>query len=233
MSAGELQLLMSTVRLTASYCAELAAEHGLETVNERDHLQKQFNRALVERAAVWPDAPVVKADRRCDLSEHFDHCGDVDASIRWPGESPVFIELKAGAGKDSLGPCIWDVLKLATALRTGACSSAYLVAAAPQTRWASPKSDGNELFAPSQVYAADLRDRYPSWWRFWERDTGARPTRVPAALRTDLLEAVPFRTAADGAAGDWTLKIASVHAVPADAEWLAWETPGHPEAAQD
>lgn len=138
---------------------------------------------------------------------------------------PVFIELKAGAGKDSLGPCIWDVLKLATALKTGSCSSAYLVAAAPQARWASSASDGVELFAASQVSAADVRDRYPSWWSFWERDTGGRPTRVPVALRTELVDVVPFRTAAEGDAGDWALKVASVHSVQAGGEWLSWETP--------
>ncbi|CAN5215662.1 hypothetical protein BH09ACT13_BH09ACT13_06840 [soil metagenome] len=59
----------------------------------------------------------------------------MDVSLLFPNGKPVFIERKCETGRNALGRCSWDAVKLAFALQTGEASAAYLLAATTVTDW--------------------------------------------------------------------------------------------------
>jgi hypothetical protein len=95
----------------------------------------------------------------------------VDIAFLLGGDMPIAIELKCGSGRDALGPCAWDALKLALGLQSGAVSAGYMLAATTAADWES-RHRGCELFGTSAVETLELRERYLDWWRHWERVAG-------------------------------------------------------------
>lgn len=107
-------------------------------------LQVALGRKLQAAAAESGKSVVVSEQERLSL-DGWPGVGPVDLTIRL-GEDSVaaaFVELKWGGG--TLWNCVWDVAKLALAVRQGAARSGYLVAGAPTSEWEKPVR-GAELF---------------------------------------------------------------------------------------
>lgn len=132
-STGD-ERLAALARETARELAVRAREHGLSRINERDHLQPACAAAARTLAAAWRPPALVSTSFRA-RSELWPRLGATDVALNFPDELPVALELKCGAGRDALGPCAWDALKLAVTLRIESVSAGYLVAAVPTSDW--------------------------------------------------------------------------------------------------
>jgi hypothetical protein len=142
---------------------------------------------------------------------HWPRLGGVDIALVVPGTAPAFLELKCGTSSDALGPCAWDLLKLALATRQGDCAVGYLMAATRQKWWRAP-SRGVEFFSPSAWSASEIRDRYGDWFRQWEGRGDPPPMKVPVAGRTEPFTSVHFDI--DGTHGNCTHhEFSSINAV--------------------
>ena len=153
---------------------------GRRRLNERDHLQPVAGEVL--RAAVkrTPGSLRFSTQRGLDLPE-WPRLGAVDLAFEDDYQLPIAVELKAGLTQDALGPCAWDALKLAHAVRRGRVSRAYLLAATSAAMWERP-ARGAELLGSGRLDASELRERFLDWWRYWEADGFRPPAEVPAAL---------------------------------------------------
>ena len=171
------------------------------SLNERDVLQP----CVVEVLRDVVSAPFeVAAHARLDLGDLWPRLGAADVVLRRNGQT-VLLELKAY----ELGPCCWDVFKCAVAIREGVASAAYLLACAPAAVW-NGKAPGPELFEDAQWSAADMYDRYGSWWRKWRQDSGMPPA-VPATGATRRVAAAAF----DHDSASWELRLVRVMVDPA------------------
>ena len=192
-----------------------AAECDLERINERDHLQP-WSRELLAEVQPRGYRAEVRTAVKLSYPEHWPRLGDVDIALVEPDIAPAFLELKCGAGRDALGACAWDLLKLALAVRMGTCSAGYLVAATESAGWEAG-IDGAELFEAGAWQATELRERYGSWFRSYESRDDPPILRVPAAGSLE-----PVGEASFGIAGTpWSLRISRVLV---DGEsWQEWE----------
>jgi hypothetical protein len=198
----------------------------LRYANERDHLSKSVKRA-VERAAdeIAPRPalhPFAFGDRHGWVG-----LGHVDVVFRWPERPPTFLELKCGAGNHSLRACVWDVVKLATAVLGGNASTAYLLAGAPAVVWRA-KCPGSEFFESGEweTLERDIRGRFRSDWSFWESESTPHiPGRVPAAFATLKLEHAALKIAGV----PWELRVARVE--PTGRGWTDWPSSQHGAAS--
>lgn len=211
--------LMSRVAVATAHALEtFCLERGLSHANERDHLAKCCKAVAVDLTAQLPEPrpalfPFGFGDRHGWIG-----LGGVDVVFRWSTRAPTFLELKCGSGKAALRPCVWDAVKLATAVLGGNASSAYMLAGAPASVW-SAGCAGAEFFASAEwrTTSPEVRDRFRADWAFWESEkTPHIPGRVPAAFRTVALNSVPL--AIGGVA--WQLHLARVDADGAD--WIEW-----------
>lgn len=226
MPEGLHDLLTRTAERAASSLTARAQRDGLASFNERDHLQKAWDEALTTVAADWNLAPdAINGHRQLALPEDFDSKGGVDSTLAFEGELPIFLELKAGAGRSSLDACAWDALKLTAALRRGKCSYAFLIAATTTARWEDPFTAGTELFRAATHHATELRDRYVSGWRRWDAD-GYRPKlATPEFSTAPVLPAARFASAAE-TDSEWEIRIAQLWVTTTDVDdWLTWTTP--------
>jgi hypothetical protein len=142
--------------------------------------------------------------------------GGVDVVFRWPDTKPAFVELKCGAKSDTLGPCAWDALKLASGISNGNAGTGYLLAALPTALW-DASTLGRELFTTRGWSTLELRNSFSSWWPFWEKD-GHIPGRVAESLATIEIETFPL--AVGGTA--WQLRLSRVE--PRGSRRLQWES---------
>jgi hypothetical protein len=141
--------------------------------------------------------------------------GPVDITLSEPDQPPSLVELKCGSGPDALGPCAWDLLKLASAVVAGAGSAGYMLAATTRAMWDRP-ARGADIFDSGAWEAGNVRELYADWWRSWEKRGDPRPLRVPARGQTAALGEAAFE--AGGAT--WQLRLARVEA---DTDgWVGW-----------
>lgn len=177
--------LIRTIAQTAAEDLEvLCAANGLRYANERDHLSKCVKRSVERTAVALAPRPALHpfafGDRHGWIG-----LGHVDVVFRWPDSAPTFLELKCGSGSDALRACVWDVLKLATALLGGNARSAYLLAGAPTAVWRA-RHPGAEFFDTGEweTLGWDIRGRFRSDWIFWESESTPHiPGRVPASSK--------------------------------------------------
>jgi len=141
--------------------------------------------------------------------------GGVDLALFLAGEKPVAVELKCGSGRNALGPCAWDALKLALALQIGEVSAAYLVAGTSAGDWAQGFR-GAELFEAAAVDTLQLRERFSDWWRQWERLGDPTPLKVPRRFKTRAVCRALFDV--DGV--PWELRVAALRVDGGDQ--IAW-----------
>jgi hypothetical protein len=214
--------LIELARETAADLERRAVRDGLSRVNERDHLQSSCASAARVLAATWTPPAEVSTGFRF-RSELWPRLGGVDLVLLYPTEKPVAIELKCGSGRDALGPCAWDALKLCFALQIGEASAGYLLAATPASDWAL-RFRGAELFETATVEALVLRERFLDWWRHWERLGDPMPREVPGRFRTRTVGLVPFEV--DGRA--WELRVAAISVEGRDR--IAWLPTREPSA---
>jgi len=189
---------------TAAELERRCARDGLSYVNERDHLQPSCASAARAIAGSWrPPAEVSTGFRfRSDL---WPRLGGVDVALIFAGQKPVAVELKCGSGRNALGPCAWDALKLAFALQIGEASAAYLLAGTTTSDWAGGHR-GTELFETAAVDTLILRGRFIEWWRQWERLGDPTPIKVPRRFTTRTIGIVPFEVGPLA----WELRVAAV-----------------------
>jgi hypothetical protein len=189
-----------------------------DRVRERD-LERACVGALRELApkpgAVWQ-----QGDH--GLRERWPCLGPVDVCLADGPGPPAFVELKCGSRADALGPCAWDLVKLAVALGAGTASAGFLVAATTLAQW-ERRVRGSELLDGGTWHAPCIRAHFRDWWLYWQKDGGGgcadgyRPPReVPASFATSPVASEPF--AAGGV--PWELRIAAVTvADPAPYRW--------------
>ena len=197
----------------AACLASKAIDGSLVHVNERDHLQPCFSRAAKQLGPSWdqpgaPSSPRVRYDDWPKL-------GGVDLALTWSDGLIAFVELKCGAGRDTLDACGWDAVKLAFALARGKASAAYLVAGTTAENWVYPIR-GTELFSSCEFEATQLRTDYSDAFRMYERDGYRVATLVPERFRTMKLGAFPFAVQGN----PWELRVSRVEVV--GNKWAAW-----------
>jgi hypothetical protein len=175
---------------TAAELGRCATRDGLNGLNERDHLQPRCASVARRIARRWTPPPRVSTGFRFS-SPLWPRIGRVDIALLLPDTKPVAVELKCGSGRDALGPCAWDALKLAFALQTGEISAGYLLAATPTSDW-TRRSRGTELFESAVVDTLLLRERFIDWWRHWERLGDPTPSAVPRQFITRTVCRAPF-----------------------------------------
>ena len=123
-------LLRSLAAATARELETLCAELTLTSPNERDHLAKCCKTATA-RLADALDPPAALSPYAFGDPHGWVGLGTVDVVLRWTDREPIFLELKCGAGKHVLRPCVWDAVKLSTAILGRNAASGYLLAGAP------------------------------------------------------------------------------------------------------
>jgi hypothetical protein len=220
--------LMSRLAVaTASELETFCVERGLSSANERDHLAKCCKAVAVDLTAQLPEPrpalfPFGFGDRHGWIG-----LGGVDVVFRWTTRAPTFLELKCGSGTSALRPCVWDAVKLATAVLGGNASSAYMLAGAraPASVW-SARCAGAELFDSGEweTTGPDIRERFRSDWTFWERErTPHVPGRVPTAFRTIARGSMPL--AIGGV--PWQVRLARIEALgDRSTDWPRYLSPG-------
>ena len=202
--------------LASETARELAgrARAGPRRINERDDLQPCCASVARAIAARWAPPPTVSTSFRFQ-SPLWPRLGRVDIALVLDGEMPIAIELKCGGGRDALGPCAWDALKLAVGLQIGAVSAGYMLAATTAADWES-RHRGSELFGTSAVETLELRERYLDWWRQWERLGDPLPVEVPRRFTTRAICRAPFAVGGSR----WEVRVAAISV--SDDERVAW-----------
>jgi hypothetical protein len=196
--------------------ALLAKERDLERINERDHMQACAQSSLAERAPSLLEGCASSSQRKVRFPE-WPRLGNVDLTLDPPDPMPpVFFELKCGAGEDALGPCAWDLLKLAFLTRKGEATAGFLIAATTAEAWELP-ARGAEFFGDGNWEASELRELYGDWWRQFERDGYPAGTRVPAHISTQAVAAERFHVGATA----WELRASWVRHLGDDL--IEWE----------
>ena len=214
-------LMSRLAAATASKLESFCVERGLLYANERDHLTKCCKAVAVDLTAHLPAPrpalfPFGFGDRHGWIG-----LGGVDVVFRWSTRAPTFLELKCGSGTAALRPCVWDAVKLATAVLGGNASSAYMLAGAPASVW-SAKCAGAELFDSGrwETTGPDIRERFRRDWTFWESErTPHVPGRVPTAFRT--IARGSMQLAIGGV--PWQLRLARIEVL--GDHWTDW--PGY------
>jgi hypothetical protein len=192
------------------------ARAGLDRINERDHLQPCCASVAHAIAARWAPPPTVSTSFRFQ-SQLWPRLGGVDIAFLLDGDMPIAIELKCGSGRDALGPCAWDALKLALGLQSAAVSAGYMLAATTAADW-ERRHRGCELFGTSVVETLELRERYLDWWRHWERLGDPLPLELPRRFTTRPICCAPFDVAGTG----WEVRVAAISTT--DQQRVAWSS---------
>lgn len=208
------ELMTALADETARELSQRARARGLSCVNERDHLQPACAAASRTLAPGWRPPALMSTSLR-PRSEWWPRLGAIDVALTFPDELPVALELKCGGGRDALGPCAWDALKLAFLLQSDAVSAGYLLAAMPTSDWQAAIR-GAELFETGAIETLALRDRFLDWWRQWERLGDPQPIEVPRRFRTRTVAAAPVELVGPV----WELRIAEV--ILEGHEHIAW-----------
>jgi hypothetical protein len=207
--------------LLARGCGAIARriEQGApDRLAERD-LERACVAVLRERA-VAPVSVWQQGDH--GLRERWPCLGPVDLCVGDPSEPPAFVELTCGSGSDALGPCAWDLVKLAVALDAGTASAGFLIAATTAARW-ERLIRGSELLEGGEWHASCIRAHFRDWWRHWQKDGGAGcadgyrpPSEVPSSFATSLVHRQPL--VVGGTA--WEIRVAEVVVTdPAPHRW--------------
>lgn len=206
--------LLDVAASTASALQDAAVTQQWSYINERDHLQVHCADAARGLAAQPEAAFSVSTQLKLPIPD-WPRLGSVDLALTWLPKEHALLELKCGDGSDTLGPCVWDALKCAFALRAGLASAAYLLAGAPQAKWDAP-TKGAEFFSTGSWVTAELRDSYAGWWLHWEKCGDPQPARLPRSFNSVALGTFPLHIGSTL----WELRLARVEQV--SGELLDW-----------
>ena len=213
-SAAE-QVLLRAADLCSVKLEERARDEGLGWINERDHLQPEYS-AAVDRVANAVEHGRSPSGLRHELGDKWPKLGSFDITLAI-GSLHFAVELKCGSDAGTLSACAWDAAKLAFCLQHGVGNGAYLVAAAPDPLWTRDAS-GLEFFRSGAWDMADIRTRYASSFRKWEKD-GYIPLQVVRHFASvHVGRSIGFKVADQ----PWTIGVARIDAE--DSELMAWES---------
>ncbi len=227
-SAAE-EVWTATNEWVAPELSKLARALGQHWVNERDHMAPCLRKGLphVARHAASPSPAVSMEQHEPQLVAEWPRVGAVDAILRWPGAegrandaARVFGELKCGSDTKALSGCAWDAPKCVYAMRLRLAIGAHLIAGAPQRMWEGRRGRpalGVEMLLDGVWEMADVRIRYATHWRRWERD-GYKPLRVPAVIRTTAVNQIEFIVGGE----PWMLGVARVDDASDPDDWFDW-----------
>ena len=129
--------------------------------------------------------------------------------IRHPTEAGqrAFVELK-WCREDKMFEVLWDLLKLSLAGSLDGVEATYLIVGAPGRAWSDPGWTCSALLSNDEWSTRDLFSRYErAWSSLLAGNKTARPIRLPAAVGTDLLVALPIHLLD---IEDWELRAARV-----------------------
>lgn len=135
-NARDDDLLLRVAEMTAMGLERFCAACNLRYANERDHLARCCRPAAMRIASTVEPRPAL-SPYGFGEKHGWVGLGTVDVVFRWPDRPAIFVELKCGAGTRILSACVWDAVKLATAVLGGNAGAGYLLAGAPTTSWAS------------------------------------------------------------------------------------------------
>ena len=200
---------------TARELELFCAGKQLMYANERDHLAKCCKIATARVAGALKQPPALSPYAFGDL-HGWVGLGLVDVVFRWADRRPTFLELKCGAGKNVLRPCVWDAVKLSTAVLGRNAGSGYLLAGAPTSDWRA-RVPGADLFESAEwdTLGTHVRDRFLADWRFWQSEaTPHTPGRVAGGFRTAALGSFPLAIAMT----PWELRLVE----PIGDGWVDW-----------
>ena len=164
-----------------------------EALTETRHQQAVFRVALEEVQDGWVD----QSEIRLELPNWSPIPGGVDVIARDEEKNQrIAAELKLWKTEWML----WDALKMIDALNLGELEAAYMVLGTTQAGWTSRyricPADGKttELFAEGEVIhdTAQLFSANAHAWYELLTDSTARPTRVPAAISTEMIADAPM-----------------------------------------
>lgn len=206
------QLALETAVELERSCSELAIGHATES----KHLDPTCKRVAKRLAPTWsPIASVGPYGFGDKLG--WIGLGNVDVVFRRPDLLPTFLELKCGAKSDSLGPCVWDAVKVAAGVLAGNAEAGYLLAGAPLAQWQKPIL-GAQLFDSRawRTSGSEIRGAYSGWWWMWQKGPHI-PGRVAATFHTKKLDSFRFQIAGT----PWELRLAKVE--PARPDWEDWQ----------
>jgi hypothetical protein len=180
------------------------AEIGATAVTESDM------RSAMRRALQMQLGPRIDPEAKCALP-YWPRVGAADLAVRPddPDERRRVLELK-WCRTDKLYESLWDVLKVASARQLPEVGGAYVVVAAPESRWgASPVAA--ELFdRDHSVAVADVLTRLKREWTWLLAGvTSARPVRLPEIIAVTPIADAPIHVA-EGE--DWSIRAIRVAA---------------------
>jgi hypothetical protein len=210
------KLLVQAVQFVADLLAVHALQQNRVRITERDDLQPVATQALKEFVAGQADPVQVRTAVHLNYADYWSCLGPVDIVLSDQQEA-TFLELKCGSDMNTLGPCAWDVLKCALALRQGDASDAYLLAATTQALWRRPIRGAEFFMAAHEWTVTELKNAFEDWWRKWEKE-GYAPRRVPAYCATELVTAAPFQIGTS----QWELRLARVWTNVVN--WHEWQS---------
>jgi hypothetical protein len=119
------------------------------------------------------------------LSNDFPGLGGVDLTIERDDEPIALIELKFGS--DTLWNSVWDLCKLALALRSGVGERGFMLGGAPLTSWEKERQ-GPDLFTDADYSTEALLLSYANCFRLWS----TAPLRLPSTVRVESIDTVRF-----------------------------------------
>lgn len=207
-AAGELQVLAFEVGIDRTYEADLraalrrAVQMGAGALDVGLRVEPEVDTQLAD----WPGV------------------GKADLGVRGAADDGyrALAELKWCRDDGQIEECLWDLAKMALARRVAGADTALLAVGGPARLW-EPGRRCAELFGAGSWDTRDLlAARYESSWRYCLKGSRARPTRLPARIDTNPLNAVPIHL--PGA--DWLLQLLAVDAP--GGEWLTMDPDGWP-----
>jgi len=147
--------LTELANATSRELTERANAALLGRINERDHLQPSCSSVARAIAKHWVPQSAVSTSFRF-RSPLWPRLGSVDIALLSGDQPSIGIELKCGGGRDALGPCAWDALKLALGVQSRVLSAGYLLAATTAADWERGHR-GSELPARGLTQFHDAR----------------------------------------------------------------------------
>jgi hypothetical protein len=158
-------------------------------------LERYLEEALIEAIGVVDAAAAAQASGRGLVSiPNWDkRLGGFDLRLRFASDPDreALAELKI----DDVEHTLWDLFKLASALKMPGVDASYLILARPRHRW--NHGDCAALFAdrggPTHWVSAAMFVRWQAAWADLTGPKGgsARPTEVPAEIKTEFIGSAP------------------------------------------
>jgi hypothetical protein len=141
------------------------------------------------------------------LDDDFPGLGGVDLTIENDDGPAALIELKFGI--DTLWNSVWDLCKLALALRNQVAERAYMLGGAPPDSW-DRERQGPDLFVDAEFSTVSLLTNYANCFRQWK----TAPLRLPSTIRVGTVDSVAFTS------GDSDYEMRLVEVFDDGSDWL-------------